>query len=264
DTGSWSAKAIKEAKNFGTVNVAYAGKNENYTRIPSQDELKLSGSEAAYVHLTSNNTIAGTQFAAFPKTQAPLVADMSSDILSRPLNVNDFGLIYAGAQKNIGPSGLALVIIRKDLAARASEKLPTMLNYNTHIDQGSCFNTPPTLPIYFVDLVCKWLEKNGGLAGMEKINNAKADKLYGAIDGKGEFYRCPVAIDSRSKMNVVFRLPSEELEAKFVAEAGAAGLKGLKGHRSVGGIRASIYNATGIDAIDALVSFMNNFAAQNG
>ncbi|MFW5708091.1 MAG: aminotransferase class V-fold PLP-dependent enzyme, partial [Bacteroidota bacterium] len=177
---------------------------------------------------------------------------------------SDFGMIYAGAQKNIGPSGMAVVIIRKDLAGKAADTVPTLLRYSTHIEKESLFNTPPTLPIYVVDLVCKWIEKKGGLEGMEKFNIDKAAKLYDCIDGNGDFYRCPVEKEARSKMNVVWRLPSEELEAKFIKDAADNDMKGLKGHRSVGGIRASIYNACPEAAIDALVSFMNDFAKANG
>jgi phosphoserine aminotransferase len=263
DTGTWSTKAQKEAKNFGTGNVAWSGKDENYVRLPKQDELKLSDG-AAYLHVTSNNTIRGTQFAEFFKTDAPLIADMSSDILSRPLNVDGFGMIYAGAQKNIGPSGMAIVIMRKELAERTGDDVPTMFKYGTHIDNGSLFNTPNTFAIYIVDLVCKWLETQGGLAGMEKINTEKADALYGAIDKHEGYYKCPVAKEDRSKMNVIWNLPTPELEDKFIAEATEAGMAGLKGHRSTGGVRASIYNATGLEAVKALTAFMDDFAAKNG
>jgi phosphoserine aminotransferase len=263
DTGSWSTKAIKEAKRFGTVNIPFSGKDGNYTRVPADADLKLTDG-AVYTHITSNNTIAGTQYPAFPASKAPLCADMSSDILSRPVDVSSFGCIYAGAQKNIGPSGLALVILRKDLAERAGDDLPTMLNYNTHIEKKSLFNTPPTLPILFVDLVCKWIDEIGGLEAMDALNTKKADLLYDCIDTHAGFYSCPVEKASRSKMNVVFRLPSEELEAQFIAEAADQGLKGLKGHRSVGGVRASIYNATQMDAVQTLVGFMTDFAAKNG
>ena len=263
DTGSWSSKAIKEAKFFGTANVPFSGKDENYVRIPRPEELSFTDG-AVYTHITSNNTIAGTQYASFPKSGAPLCADMSSDILSRPLNVDDFGCIYAGAQKNIGPSGLAIVILRKDLAERVADTVPTWLRYSTHIEKESLFHTPPTLPVLFVDLVCKWIDGQGGLAAMKQRNTEKADALYGCIEQHGAFYRCPVEKESRSVMNVVFRLPSEELEARFVSEATNAGMVGLKGHRSVGGIRASIYNATGLDAVQALVAFMNDFATKNG
>lgn len=264
DTGAWSNKAIKEAKLFGTANVIYDGKKEsNYTAVPKLDSLKFTDG-AEYVHITSNNTIHGTEFFEFPKTKAPLVADMSSDIFSHPVDANDFGIIYAGAQKNAGPSGLTIVVIRKDLAEKVdAAKVPTMLRYKEHMDKESLLNTPPTFAVYILDLVCKWVESNGGLAGMEKINAEKAEKLYGAIDGSNDFYKGPVEKDSRSKMNVVFRLPSEDLEAKFISEAKAAGMDGLKGHRSVGGVRASTYNAVGLDAIEALCSFMKDFASAN-
>jgi phosphoserine aminotransferase len=263
DTGAWSSKALKEAKFFGTANVPWSGKDEHYTRIPAAEELSFTDG-AAYVHLTSNNTIAGTQYGEFPRTEAPLVADMSSDILSRPVPVERFGLIYAGAQKNIGPSGLAVVVIRQELAERVAETVPTMLRYTTHIEKQSLFNTPPTLQIYFVELVCRWIEEQGGLGAMAEQNRQKAEMLYACIDRHEGFYRCPVAADSRSQMNVVWRLPSEELEGRFVEDAAAAGMKGLKGHRSVGGIRASIYNATSQDAVSSLVNFMDDFAESQG
>lgn len=262
DTGVWSAKAIKEAKAFGTVNVPFSGKEEKYIRIPDATSLSLTEG-AQYVHMTSNNTIYGTQWKAFPKTTAPLVADMSSDILSRPVNMNDFGIIYAGAQKNLGPSGVALVVIRKDLAERAAATVPTMMQYKTHIENGSMFNTPPTFAIYMLDLCMEWLENQGGAEGMATRNAEKADTLYAAIDAS-DFYRNPVEKNSRSQMNVVFRLPTEELEAQFVKEAAAVGMSELKGHRSAGGIRASIYNATGLDAVQALVSFMKDFEKKHG
>ncbi|MHC4871127.1 MAG: 3-phosphoserine/phosphohydroxythreonine transaminase [Planctomycetota bacterium] len=265
DTGSWSSKAIKEGKLFGTVNVAYDGKEaSNYTKIPKLEDLKLTDG-AEYVHITSNNTIAGTEFFDFPKVDAPLIADMSSDIFSRPFDATQFDMIYAGAQKNAGPSGLTIVAIKKSLAEKVDKsKVPSMLRYSEHIDKDSLLNTPPTFAIYLLDLVCKWVESKGGAAGIEKVNIEKADKLYAAINGSNGYYSCPVAEDSRSRMNVVFRLPSEDLEKKFVADAAEKGMAGLKGHRSVGGIRASIYNATGIEAIDALTAFMKDFSSANG
>lgn len=262
DTGVWSGKALKEAKLFGTVNLPFSGKDEKYVRIPDAKSLKFTPG-AKYVHLTSNNTIYGTQWREFPKTEAPLVADMSSDILCRPFDMKQFGLIYAGAQKNLGPSGVTLVVIRKDLAERAAATVPTMLKYSTHIEEKSMFNTPSTFGIYILDLCMEWLEKQGGAEGIAVKNEEKAKRLYGAIDASG-FYRSPVEKNSRSIMNVVWRLPSEELEAKFVKDAAAAGMAELKGHRSAGGIRASLYNATGIEAVDALVAFMKDFEKKNG
>ncbi len=263
NTGTWATKAIKEAKLLGkTVNVAASSEQDNFAYIPRQIAFSP---DAAYVHLTSNNTIKGTQWAAYPDTgAAPIVADMSSDFLSRPVPMERFGMIYAGAQKNIGPAGVCLVVLRKDLLAREVGGLPTMLRYSTYAEKNSLYNTPPCFTIYIIQLVLKWLEETvGGLAAMDEINRRKAKLLYQAID-LSDFYRGTAAPDSRSLMNVTFRLPSEELEKKFVAEATAAGMGGLKGHRSVGGCRASIYNATGIEAIEALVDFMKDFEKRNG
>jgi phosphoserine aminotransferase len=262
DTGSWASKAIKEAKGTGGTNVAWSGKEENYVRIPKEAELKLT-SGAEYVHICSNETIGGIRWAAFPKTEAPLIADASSEIMSRAIDVSRFGLIYAGAQKNLGPSGLALVIMRKDLLDRCPESVNTFLRYKTHAEEGSLYNTPNTWAVYVLKLVTDWVQSLGGVAGMQRINEKKAATLYGVIDSS-DFWKCPVAKEDRSIMNVVWRLPSEELEEAFVGEAKKAGLVGLKGHRSVGGIRASIYNAVGQDAVDALVSFMKGFQAKNG
>jgi len=263
DTGTWSTKAIKEAKILGKkVNVAASSSDRNYAYIPKQLNLDP---KAAYVHITSNNTIKGTQWRTFPEAgTVPLVADMSSDILSRPLKTEPFGLIYAGAQKNMGPSGVAVVIIREDMTARSPEQLSTMLRYATYAKENSLYNTPPCFTIYVIQLVAKWLEETvGGLEKMEVLNQRKADLLYNTIDESG-FYQGTADADSRSVMNVTFRLPSEDLEKKFVAEATENGLGGLKGHRSVGGCRASIYNATGIDALEALVGFMREFEKKNG
>ena len=263
DTGTWSAKAMKEAKLFGEVNTIASSKETNYDRIPVIRHWNPNPA-ASYLHITSNNTVAGTQYHAFPeKTDVPLIADMSSDIMSRVINVDDFGLIYAGAQKNLGPSGVALVIIRKDLAERTPADVPTMLRYSTYIDKGSMFNTPPTFSIYMLGLVAKWLKNKGGITEIEEINDAKSEAIYEIIDNS-EFYTSPVDPSSRSRMNVVFRLPSEELEAEFVKQAAANGLKSLKGHRSVGGIRASIYNAMPMKGIEALLDFMNEFERKNG
>lgn len=262
DTGSWASKAIKEAKLGGAVNVAWSGKEENYVRMPLQSEMNLS-SDAAYVHICSNETIGGIRYSAFPKTDAPLIADMSSEIMSRVIDVDNFGMIYAGAQKNIGPSGLALVIIRNDLIERTPDTTPIFLRYKTHADDGSLYNTPNTWGIYILKLVMEWMESLGGIAAVQKINEAKAGALYSTIDSS-DFWRSPVNKADRSIMNVVWRLPSEELETAFVSEAKKAGMIGLKGHRSVGGIRASIYNAVPAAAIDALVEFMNDFEKKNG
>ena len=266
DSGSWGEKAIKEAKRVGSVNVAASTKSENYSRIPDQSELKLTPG-AAYVHMTSNNTIEGTEFKALPDTQgAPLVSDTSSDMFSRPIDVARHALIYAGAQKNLGPAGVTIVIIREDLLARSVEKkatLPTMLNYAVHAENASLYNTPPAFAVYTLGLVMKWLLRLGGLQTIAVANERKAGQLYAAID-RTEFYRGTAAKGSRSLMNVTFRLPNEELEKRFVKESTAAGLDGLKGHRSVGGMRASIYNAFPEDGIDTLVSFMQEFEKKNG
>jgi len=266
DSGSWGEKAIKEAKRVGSVNVAASTKSENYSRIPDQSELKLTPG-AAYVHMTSNNTIEGTEFKALPDTQgAPLVSDTSSDMFSRPIDVARHALIYAGAQKNLGPAGVTIVIIREDLLARSVEKkatLPTMLNYAVHAENASLYNTPPAFAVYTLGLVMKWLLRLGGLQTIAVANERKAGQLYAAID-RTEFYRGTAAKGSRSLMNVTFRLPNEELEKRFVKESTAAGLDGLKGHRSVGGMRASIYNAFPQEGVDTLVSFMEEFARRNG
>lgn len=262
NSGAWASKAIKEAKVVGKVNVIADTGKEIPTRLPAPDSLKYTPG-AAYLHITSNETIAGTQWKTFPKADAPIVADMSSDILSRPFDVKPFGLVYAGAQKNLGPAGVTLVIIRKDLAEKVSEKVPVILRYKTHIAENSLYNTPPCFAIYLVTLVTRWIIKNGGLQAMAKRNGDKAAKLYAAIDSSG-FYKGTAVKEFRSDMNVTFRLPSESLEEAFVKEASGRGLKGLKGHRSVGGIRASIYNAFPPEGIDELVAFMGEFQKKNG
>jgi phosphoserine aminotransferase len=231
--------------------------------VPSRDEMSLNP-HAAYVHITSNETIEGVQWKREPDVgDVPLVVDSSSDILSRELDVNKYALIYAGAQKNMGPSGVTLVILRDDLLQRIPDNLATMLDYRVHVENKSLYNTPNTWGIYIMDLVCKWLQDQGGLAGMEKQNDEKAQLLYDAIDAT-DFYRGHADVDCRSPMNVTYRLPSEELEKKFASEATAQGLDGLKGHRSVGGIRASIYNAFPRAGVEALVSFMKDFERRNG
>jgi phosphoserine aminotransferase len=266
DTGSWAEKAIKEAKKVGAVNIAATTKNDGYSRIPAQSELKLTPG-AAYVHITSNNTIEGTEWKALPDVgNAPLVNDTSSDMFSRPIDVSRHALIYAGAQKNMGPAGVTVVIVRDDMLPRSLEKkssLPTMLNYAVHAENKSLYNTPPAFAVYALGLVMKWLIAQGGLAAIGKVNERKASKVYAEIDRTG-FYRGTAHKDCRSLMNVTFRLATEELESAFVKDATAAGLDGLKGHRSVGGMRASIYNAFPEDGVDVLVAFMRDFERRNG
>lgn len=258
NTGSWSKKAISEAKRYCDVNVVATAENENFTWIPKQDQLALDPG-AAYCHMTTNNTIFGTEFHYTPDTgDVPLIADMSSDILSRPIDVSRFGVIYAGAQKNIGPSGLTIAIVRDDLVGHAVDWCPTMLDYKTHADSGSMYNTPPTYGIYIAGLVFQWLKENGGLSAMAETNQRKADKLYRAIDGS-DFYQSPVTPEDRSYMNVPFTLAKPDLDATFLDEAAAQGLSTLKGHRSVGGMRASIYNAMPEEGVDALIEFMHEF-----
>jgi len=264
NTGTWSTKALKEANIIASGREAASSEGDGFTRIPTQDEYDLDPN-AAFVHITSNNTIKGTQYHEFPNTgSAPLVADMSSDFLWRPFDANRFHLIYAGAQKNIGPAGVTLVILKKSWLEKANDNLPSMLSYATYSAKNSLFNTPPTFAIYMVRNVLRWVKEQGGLAAVEKTNRAKGDLLYGMMADNPDFYRCPVAEDSRSYMNVVFRLPSEELEAKFVAEAKGVGMVGLKGHRSVGGCRASIYNAMSLEGVEVLAGFMQEFAKNNG
>ncbi len=263
DTGSWADKAIKEAKKVGKVNVTGSTKADGYTRIPAQSELTLTPG-AAYVHITTNNTIEGTEWKTPPQVgDAPLVADASSDMFHGPIDVSRFGLVYAGAQKNLGPSGVTLVIVREDLLERSPATLPTFLNYKIHAENNSLYNTPPTFGIYILGLTMKWLKSKGGLAGIRQINERKAGKLYAEIDRTG-FYRGTAQKDSRSLMNVTFRLQNEELEKAFEKEATAAGLDGLKGHRAVGGMRASIYNAFPEEGVDALVEFMREFEKKRG
>jgi phosphoserine aminotransferase len=263
DTGSWAKKAVKEAGRVGTANVAATTKTENYSRIPTAGEIKLTPG-AAYVHMTSNNTIEGTQWTTLPDVGGvPLVSDASSDIFSRPIDVSRHGVIYAGAQKNLGPSGVTLVIIREDLLARSQDSLPTMLNYRVHAENNSLYNTPNTFGIYLLGLTMKWLKSLGGLAAIAKVNQRKAAKLYAEIDRSG-FYRGTAQKESRSLMNVTFRLATEELEKLFVKETTAAGLDGLKGHRDVGGMRASIYNAFPEEGVEALVEFMREFERKRG
>ena len=262
-TGSWSQKAVKEAKRVANVKIAATTEAENFARIPKQEELTLDPN-ASYVHYTTNNTIFGTEFGYVPGVgHVPLVADTSSDMFSGPIDVSKFALIYAGAQKNLAPAGVTLVIIRDDMLKRTPASLPTMLQYTIHAENQSLYNTPPVFTIYVMGLVLKWLVKQGGLEAIEKVNVRKAGKLYAEIDRTG-FYRAHAQPGSRSKMNVTFRLGNEELEKTFAKEATAAGLDGLKGHRSVGGMRASIYNAFPEAGVDVLVQFMQEFERKNG
>ncbi|HUL73451.1 MAG TPA: 3-phosphoserine/phosphohydroxythreonine transaminase [Vicinamibacterales bacterium] len=262
-TGDWAKKAMKEAKRVGATHVAATTEEGNFKRIPKPGEIQLTPG-AAYVHMTSNNTIHGTEWSYVPDVgDAPLVCDASSDIYSRPIDVKKYGLIYAGAQKNLGPSGVTVVIVREDLLARSADSLPTMLNYKTAADNGSMYNTPPTFGIYILRLVMKWLIGIGGLAAIDAVNARKAKMLYDELD-RSAFWKPHADKDSRSRMNITFRLPSEELDAKFSKDATAAGLDGLKGHRSVGGQRASIYNAFPEEGVKALVEFMREFEKKNG
>ncbi|MCE4072136.1 MULTISPECIES: 3-phosphoserine/phosphohydroxythreonine transaminase [Pseudomonas] len=263
ETGIWSKKAIEEARRYGNVNVAASASKYDYFAIPGQNEWNLS-TDAAYLHYASNETIGGLEFDWIPEVgDVPLVVDMSSDILSRPIDVSKFGLIYAGAQKNIGPSGLVVVIVREDLLGRARSICPTMLNYKVAADNGSMYNTPATYSWYLSGLVFQWLKEQGGVDAMEQRNRAKKDMLYGFID-RSDFYTNPIQPSARSWMNVPFRLADEKLDKAFLAGADARGLLNLKGHRSVGGMRASIYNALGLDAIEALVGYMAEFEKEHG
>ncbi len=263
DTGSWASKAMKEGKKVGKVHLAGSSKDQDYTRIPKPSEINFP-KDAAYLHVTSNNTIFGTQYHEFPDTgNVPLICDMSSDIASHQLDFKKFSLIYAGAQKNLGPAGVTVVVIKKDLLSRSPENLLTMLNYNTHADKDSLFNTPPAFGVYVVKLVFEWIKAQGGIAAVEKVNAAKKDMIYGMMDENPDYFKGTVEPASRSWMNLTMRLPSEELEKKFIAEAKAAGLVGLKGHRSVGGIRVSMYNAMPTEGVEKLASFMEAFKKAN-
>jgi phosphoserine aminotransferase len=260
-TGAWTAKAIGELKKGIHHHIAASTESEKFARLPRRDEMKFSP-DASYVHICTNNTIEGTQWTALPETgHVPLVADMSSDIASRPIDVKKYGVIFAGAQKNLGPSGVTVVIIRKDLAERADKNLPSLLQYRTHINEKSLYHTPPTFAVYIVGLVLEWIESEGGIPGIEKRNEAKAKLLYDTIESSGGFYSCPVEKGSRSKMNAVFRVArgDDAIEKKFAAEAAAARFVGTSGHRSVGGIRVSLYNAVTLEAVEALTTFMREF-----
>ena len=262
-TGVWSEKALEQAEKEGKTRVGASSADSNHNYIPDLAQLDLQADDA-YVHITSNNTIYGTQWKRFPDTKdVPLIVDMSSDILSRPLDISKFGLIYAGAQKNLGPSGVTVVIIRKDLLERSPKNMPTMLDYNTHASKNSMFNTPPTFGIYLLGKVLAWVERYGGVKAIEKVNELKASMLYDAIDQSDGFYKGHADKGSRSLMNVTFNLSSEELEKKFLAEAKEAGFVGLNGHRSIGGCRASIYNAAPVESVEALRQFMLDFRAKN-
>ncbi|HKV62947.1 MAG TPA: 3-phosphoserine/phosphohydroxythreonine transaminase [Candidatus Acidoferrum sp.] len=265
-TGAWTAKAIGELKKGILHSIAASTESEKFERLPRRDEMKFSP-DASYVHICTNNTIEGTQWTTLPETgNVPLVADMSSDIASRRIDVKSYGVIFAGAQKNLGPSGATVVIIRKDLAERADKNLPTLLQYRTHIKEKSLYHTPPTFAVYIVGLVLEWIESEGGVLGMERRNESKAQLLYDTIESSGGFYSCPVEKPSRSKMNVVFRVAAgdDSIEKKFTAEAAAANLVGTPGHRSVGGMRVSLYNAVAPEAVETLTGFMREFQRTRG
>ncbi|WP_411345757.1 3-phosphoserine/phosphohydroxythreonine transaminase [Paenibacillus sp. WLX1005] len=259
DTGSWAGKAISEAKLIGETHVVASSKAANYMSVPDFDTFDIPAN-AAYVHLTSNETIGGVQFYEFPNTgDVPLIVDMSSDILSRPLDISQFGMIYAGAQKNLGPSGVTVVIAREELINESPSNIPTIFRYSTHASNGSLYNTPPSFAIYMVNEVLKWIEEKGGLEGIARLNEQKATLIYDAIDNSNGFYKGAADFSSRSLMNVTFRLQTEELEKAFVKASEEAGMIGLKGHRSVGGLRASIYNAVPYESCQALVDLMKKF-----
>ncbi|NNM16763.1 MAG: 3-phosphoserine/phosphohydroxythreonine transaminase, partial [Bacteroidia bacterium] len=256
NTGAWAKKAIKEAKRFGNINVVASSEDKNFNYFPKGYTIP---SDASYFHITSNNTIFGTQVHDFPESPIPVVCDMSSDILSRPIDVSKFDIIYAGAQKNLGPAGTTLVIIKKDAAARSGRDIPTMLNYQTHIDKGSMFNTPPVYAIYVSMLAMRWLKKSGGVAGIQKRNEEKAKMLYNEIDSN-PLFTGTTAVEDRSLMNVTFLLTKPELADEFLKAATEAGISGIKGHRDVGGFRASIYNAMEVEGIEKLISVMKEFS----
>jgi phosphoserine aminotransferase len=262
DTGAWSGKAIKEAKLFGNVHLSGSSKEKTYNFIPKHDSLDIP-ENAVYLHVTSNNTIFGTQRHNFPKVSMPLICDMSSDILSRQQDFKKFDLIYAGSQKNLGPAGVTVVIIKNSLLSKCKDGNPTMFNYKTHAEKDSLYNTPPVFPVYVVKLVLEWMKDKGGLSAVEKVNKAKQAAIYDVVDQYADFYKGHAEKDSRSWMNLTFRLPSEELEAKFVSEAKAEGFGGLKGHRSVGGIRVSLYNAMPLEGAEKLADFMQKFKKSN-
>lgn len=259
NTGTWSDKAIKEARLFGNVNVLASSKESNYTYIPKDYEIPA---DATYLHMTSNNTVFGTQHHAFPETNVPIVCDMSSDIFSRPIDISKFGIIYCGAQKNMGPAGVTLVIVNKKLLGKTGRTIPSMLDYNTHIAKGSMFNTPPTFPIYVSMLTMRWVKENGGVAAMATKNEAKAKLIYDEIDSN-PLFEGTTAVEDRSLMNVTFKMKNAEMEEAFLADCAASDCVGIKGHRSVGGFRASIYNAMPIESVQVLVDVMKGFASKN-
>jgi phosphoserine aminotransferase len=263
NTGSWAKKAIADAKKVGDIALAYDGSGENFTTLPPAADLKVRD-DAVYLHLTSNETIGGVQWHEWPDAGVPIVCDMSSDFLSRRLPLEKFGVIYAGAQKNLAPAGVTVVIIRDDVLEQCTDDLPAYLAYKTHAPKDSLYNTPPVFPIWVARLVLEYVLENGGLEWAEKLADQRSGLIYGMIDKHGGFYSCPVAEHCRSKMNVVWRLPTEDLEKQFIAEAKAKGMDGLKGHRSVGGCRASIYNAMPVEGAQALADFMDEFARAHG
>ena len=263
DTGTWSAKAIKEAQNLGIVHLAASSKDGGYIHIPVREEIDYPN-DTAYLHLTSNNTIKGTQYHEFPDSGSiPLICDMSSDILSHEVDFNQFSMFYAGAQKNLGPSGVTLIVLRDDMLERINDGLPTIFDYRTHVEKKSLFNTPPSFTIYVLKLILEWIQKLGGLKAVEDNNRKKKDAIYNLIDANPDYFHAPVRKDSRSWMNIVLRLSSEELEQKFISEAKTEGLIGLKGHRSVGGIRVSLYNAMTLEGAEKVAEFMENFRRRN-
>ncbi|MBW7454562.1 3-phosphoserine/phosphohydroxythreonine transaminase [Paenibacillus sepulcri] len=263
-TGSWAEKAIKEAQLFGETAVAASSETDKFNRIPDLSTIQIPAN-AAYLHVTSNETIEGTQYKAFPETgDLTLIGDMSSDIMSRPVNVSQFGMIYAGAQKNLGPSGVTIVIAREDLVAASPKSVPTMLRYDTHVKNNSLYNTPPSFSVYLAGLMLKWVKGKGGVAAIEQINRDKTKLIYDRIDQSGGFYRGFADPSSRSDMNITFRIHTEELEKRFVQESEHHGFVGLKGHRSVGGLRASTYNAVPVESCRALAEFMSDFQKRNG
>ncbi|WP_338543974.1 3-phosphoserine/phosphohydroxythreonine transaminase [Paenibacillus tundrae] len=264
NTGSWAKKALSEAKLIGEAQVVASSEADKFMKLPDVSNLSLP-ENSAYVHLTSNETIEGTQFKDFPDTgSVPLIADMSSDIFCKPFKLNQFGMIYAGAQKNLGPSGITVVIAREELVSESPKTIPTMFRYSTHVENNSLYNTPPSFSVYMVNEVLKWIEEQGGLAGVEQKNKKKAELLYNTIDSSGDFYRGCVDVNDRSLMNVTFRLATEELEKQFIKASEQEGFVGLKGHRSVGGLRASIYNAAPYESVKALTDFMTHFQQTNG
>lgn len=262
-SGAWATGAFNDARKYGDAYLAWDGKDEGYTRMPRSSEIEIRP-DTRYLHITSNETISGTRMVEWPEVDVPLIGDMSSDYMSRPIPWEKFDLVYGGVQKNLGPAGAALVFVRKSALTDANTDVGAYLHYQTHVDKSSLFNTPPVFSIYMVGKVLKWMKANGGLEAMESWAARKSGRLYQVIDNSDGWYSCPVATENRSHMNVVFRLPSEDLEKKFLKEADAAGLKNLKGHRSVGGCRASVYNALPMDSVETLAQFMEQFQKDNG